>query len=238
MEPVYSVIIPTFNEATRIAGTLARVRACLPQAEILVVDGGSADRTVDLASGERTAVARTQPGRGLQCRAGAAAARGSILLFLHADSVLPGDAAQVLATFFARPRVQIGTFRLAFDDPHPFLRVSSWFTRFDSVFTRFGDQGIVVRREFYERIGGFPPWPLFEDVELLRRARRVTRVHSFPAILITSARRFRERGPVRQQARNARLLLRFLAGAKPEDLAREYRRGPPASPAQPTGTSP
>ncbi len=238
MEPKISVIIPTFNEEVGIAATLARVRTCLPQAEIVVVDGGSSDRTVDLAPGERTTVVRTRPGRGSQCRAGAAAARGSILFFLHADSVLPDDAAAVLGTFFTRPTVEIGTFRVAFDDPHPFLRVSSWFTRFDSVFTRFGDQGIVVRREFYDRIGGFPPWPLFEDVELLRRARRVTRVHSFPAILITSARRFRERGPMRQQARNARLLARFLAGAKPEELAREYRSRPQTSPVQPADRSP
>jgi rSAM/selenodomain-associated transferase 2 len=234
MEPSFSVIIPTFNEEARIAGTLERVRRGLPQAEILVVDGGSSDRTVELAVGERTAVVRAKAGRGGQCRAGAAAAGGSVLFFLHADSVLPGDAARVLAAFFARPEVQIGTFRLGFDDPHPILRVSSWFTRFDTVFTRFGDQGIVVRREFYHQIGGFPPWPLFEDVELLRRARRLTRIHSFPAVLVTSARRFRERGPLRQQASNGRLLLRFLAGASPEELAREYRPRSPSSPAPPS----
>ena len=109
---------------------------------------------------------------------------------------------------------------------HPFLRLCSWLTRFDSVFTRFGDQGIVVRRAFYTSLGGFPAWPLFEDVELLRQARRETRVWSLPAELTTSARRFRRCGPVRQQMRNGRLLVRFLLGTAPDVLAREYRCEP------------
>jgi hypothetical protein len=121
--------------------------------------------------------------------------------------------------------VRIGTFRLAFDAGGVFLRACAWLTRFDSVFTRFGDQVIVVRREFYAQLGGFPPWPLFEDVELLRRARRVARVWSLPACVTTSARRFHRHGTLRQQWRNARLLLRFLAGASPHALAAEYGCG-------------
>jgi len=107
------------------------------------------------------------------------------------------------------------------------LQKPAWFSRFDSVFTRFGDQGIVVRRPFYEQLGGFPPWPLFEDVEFLRRARRLTRGWSFPADVTTSARRFRRHGVLRQQLQNTRLLLRFLAGTSPERLAAEYRAAPP-----------
>ncbi|MBL9202301.1 MAG: hypothetical protein JNL39_17460 [Opitutaceae bacterium] len=159
----------------------------------------------------------------MQLAAGAAATQGTWLVFLHADTLLPAHAAAVLAPYFIRDDVRIGTFRLAFDDGGWFLRACAWLTRFDSVFTRFGDQAIVVRRDFYAQLGGFPPWLLFEDVELLRRARRVTRVWSFPAAVTTSARRFRHRGPLRQQWLNTRLLLRFLAGTSPETLARRYR---------------
>lgn len=218
-----SVIIPTLDESERIIATLNAVRASLPGAEVIVADGGSRDATPQLAAAAGARVVTCARGRGSQCAAGAAVACGDLLLFLHADTQLPLDAAAVLESWFARPEVQLGTFRLAFDDANLFLRTCAWFTRFDSVLTRFGDQGIVVRRTFYERLGGFPPWPLFEDVELLRRARRVTRVWSFPEAVTTSARRFRKRGALRQQLQNARMLLRFLAGASPEQLATEYR---------------
>ncbi len=222
--PVISVVIPALDEAANLAATLTRVRAALPGAELVVADGGSADATVAIALAEGARVVTSARGRGVQLAAGAAAARGELLLFLHADTLLPADAGAVLARAFAREAVRIGTFRLAFDAGGPFLRACAWLTRFDSVFTRFGDQVIAVRREFYAELGGFPAWPLFEDVEVLRRARRVTRVWSFPAHVTTSARRFRARGPLRQQWLNATLLLRFLAGTSPHTLAADYRK--------------
>ncbi|MEY2882152.1 MAG: hypothetical protein RLZZ15_4532 [Verrucomicrobiota bacterium] len=217
-----SIVVPTLNEAPRIAATLARARAALPGAEIIVADGGSTDGTPEIAAAHGAQVIACARGRGVQLAAGAAQARGELLVFLHADTLLPPEAGAVIARHFARDAVRIGTFRLAFDGGGAFLRACAWLTRFDSVFTRFGDQVIVVRREFYAEIGGFPPWPLFEDVELLRRARRVTRVWSLPASVTTSARRFHRHGVLRQQWRNARLLLRFLAGASPHALAAEY----------------
>ena len=223
--PILSVIIPTLNEDARIGRTIANVRLRLPEAEIIIADGGSIDETIRISAATGVRIVHALRGRGVQCSAGAGAATGNVLFFLHADSLLPANASEVLAAYFSRPEVLIGTFRLAFDDSHPFLRVCSWCTRFDSVFTRFGDQGIVVRRDFYTALGGFPGWPLFEDVELLRRARRETRVWSFPAEVTTSARRFRRYGPVRQQMRNGGLLLRFLLGTAPDELAREYTCG-------------
>lgn len=217
-----SVIIPALNEAAGLAATLGSVRRAIAGAEVIVVDGGSTDGTGELARQQGARVIAAERGRGRQCAAGATAARGALLLFLHADTLLPANAGDVLAREFSRADTRIGTFRLAFDHPGLFLRACAWFTRIDSVFTRFGDQGITVRREFYEQLGGFPPWPLFEDVELLRRARAITRVRSFPACVTTSARRFR-RGALRQQWLNARLLLAFLAGKSPEELARRYR---------------
>lgn len=219
----WSVIIPTLNEAARLAATITSVRTALPGAEIVVADGGSGDGTPQIATDGGAAVVASAAGRGVQLTAGAGRAKGALLFFLHADTLPPANAGAVLTEFFARSEVQLGTFRLAFDESGAFLRACAWLTRIDTVFTRFGDQGIAVRRAFFDRVGGFPPWPLFEDVELLRRARRVTRVWSFPACVTTSARRFRTRGPLRQQWLNARLLLRFLAGAPPAALATEYR---------------
>lgn len=217
-----SVVIPALNEAANLPATLVRVRAALAGAEIIVADGGSGDATVAIARAHGALTVTTPGGRGVQLSAGASAARGDLLLFLHADTLLPPNAGAILAAWFARAEVRIGCFRLAFDDGGAFLRACAWCSRIDSVFTRFGDQGIAVRREFYAELGGFPAWPLFEDVDLLRRARRVTRVWSFPACVTTSARRFRAHGPLRQQWRNVRLLLRFLAGASPHALAADY----------------
>ncbi len=218
-----SVIIPTLNEERHIASTMARVGEQFPNAEIIVADGGSTDSTVTIADSLGATVVTTSAGRGHQLCTGVKQAHGDILVFLHADTLLPPTAGDIIGQFFTRNDVQIATFRLAFDQPHWFLRLSGWFTRFDSVFTRFGDQGIVIRRKCYDSLGGFPAWPLFEDVELLRRARRVTRIWTFPAAVTTSARRFQRRGIYGQQWLNTRLLLRFLAGASPNDLARSYR---------------
>jgi uncharacterized protein len=221
-----AIIIPALNEATHIRSTLAAAQARLPAAPIVVVDGGSGDGTAALAAAAGARVIASPRGRGVQCRMGASAVAAEWLLFLHADTLLPANAAGVIARFIASPTTQIATFRLRFDTGGWLLRACGWCTRFDSVFTRFGDQGILVRRTFYEAIGGFAAWPLFEDVDLLRRARRKTKVHSLPAAVTTSARRFERRGNFRQQCLNARLLLRYLCGASPEVLAAVYRTEP------------
>lgn len=223
-----SVIIPTLNESSRVAQTLIRVRLAMPEAEIIVADGGSEDDTVAIARQLGVHTVQAPRGRGRQLAAGASLARGQLLLFLHADTILPPNAARIVTDAFADEHTWVGTFRLQFDDDSRFLRFCSWLTRFDTVFTRFGDQAIVVRKDFYQQLGGFPHWPLFEDVELLRRARRLTRVVSFPAAVTTSARRFQRGGRIRQQVRNAWLLLRFLAGVPPQRLAAEYPAEPSA----------
>lgn len=222
------VIIPALNEANGIAAAIAAVRRSLPGNSICVVDGGSADATVALARAAGADVITSERGRGVQCHAGAQRTFAEWLLFLHADTHLPDDAAPALREYLRRADAAIATFRLRFDRETPFLRACAWLTRFDSVFTRFGDQGILVRRSFYQALGGFPAWPLFEDVELLGRARRHSAVHSLPAKVTTSSRRFRAHGHLRQQLRNTALLLRFLCGASPHALARKYdqRREP------------
>jgi hypothetical protein len=229
-----SVVIPALNEARVIGQTLERVRAALPGAGIFVVDGGSTDETVGIATQWGGMIVPSPRGRGIQCHAGAMRTASEWLLFLHADTLLPVDALHTFDAFAAKPANQLGTFRLQFADGGKFLNALAWAAhRGDSVFTRFGDQGVLVRRSFYDALGGFPPWPLFEDVALFQRARKLTRVHWLPGHVVTSARRFNERGLFRQRLLNAELLLRYLGGASPFELAARYHRPSRSEPTSP-----
>lgn len=182
-----------------------------------------------LSGGDQTAATRIQRlraprGRGTQCNAGAARATGPLLLFLHDDTALPAEAPALVRDAFSDPKTQIACFRLRFDHQHWLLASYAFFSRFDSSLSSFGDQGILIRRSFFATIGGFPDWPLFEDVDLLGRARRRTRkrIKKLPAMVTTSAVRFLENGILRQQLLNAELMLRFSLGASPESLRRRY----------------
>lgn len=217
-----SVVIPTLNEAAALPATLQRVREAWPQAEIVVTDGGSEDATIAVARAVGARVVTGPGGRGGQLRRGAECSSGDWLLFLHADTLLPANASAVVGEFMQKHPTGVATFRLRFDRANWFLRVSGWFTRFDSVWTRFGDQGIVVSRPVYEGLGGMPEWPLFEDVEFLCRARRRAPIVSLDAAVVTSSRRFTRYGPVRQQLRNGWLVWRYLQGESPDRLAGKY----------------
>ena len=218
----YCVIIPALNEEAHIRACVERLRSLSPCVPITVVDGGSRDQTVQMAERAGARVIRSQPGRGVQLNSGARGSRNAILIFLHADTLLPDNSFAVLDRFFSGPQAAIGTFRLRFDDNRWFFRVCGYLTRFDSLFTRFGDQCIVVRRSLFDELGGFPEWPLFEDVDFLRRARRKTKIRSFPAEVLTSSRKFKKNGLVRQQIRNGILIVKYLLGVRAETLAKEY----------------
>lgn len=145
-------------------------------------------------------------------------------MILHDDTDLPDDAAAHLTAAFADPEVGMACFRLRFDHGHWLLRFYSLCSRIESPLTTFGDQAMVLRRSVYEAVGGFPDWPLFEDVDLARRVRRHSRVAKLPTAVTTSAVRFTANGLVRQQLFNGLLLGRFLLGASPERLACVYER--------------
>ncbi len=220
----FSVIIPTLNEERLIANCITRLRQLDPQVEIIVADGKSEDNTARVAAELGAIVVRSERGRGYQCNAGAIRASADVLLFLHVDTKLPSGVFTKLQPFFQDDKVNVGVFRLALDVKHPLLSLYARCNRFDSVLTRFGDQVIVIRTSFFYAVGGFPNWPLYEDVRLLQKVRKRTRIYLFPGTAITSARRFVENGIVRQCCRDLWYMLSYLVGVSPSQLAVKYDR--------------
>ncbi|HET8588924.1 MAG TPA: TIGR04283 family arsenosugar biosynthesis glycosyltransferase [Nakamurella sp.] len=222
-----SIVVPVLNEADRITGCLARLRHGFADCELVVVDGGSTDATVALA--ERVApVLHSAAGRAVQMNAGAARTTGEVLWFVHADTLIDPDALGQVRAALADPRVVGGGLCLRFDHRTPGLdllaRTSN--ARARRLHQIFGDQALFVRRSVFERVRGFPPWPLMEDLELSRRLHRVGRLVLLPATSTASARRFVEHGTWQMVAFMQYLKLAYFAGVSPERLARSYERGP------------
>ena len=219
----FSVVIPTYNSAKSLELTLQSVIAACADVEIIVVDGGSIDHTQQMMRQYPSVrFLATQRGRGLQLQAGAEVAQGDILIFLHADTLLDHKAFAALRFVFQNTAVKVGTFQMKFDQAHPLLAFYSYMTRYDSLWTSFGDQCVVVRHAFFKEMGGFPPWPLFEDVCFLQKARCRTKVYSFPSNVVTSAEKFLRNGIIRQQLKNGLLILQYLFGVSPTVLAKKY----------------
>ena len=215
-----SVIIPALNEAEQIGACLESVRRA-GEPEIIVVDGGSTDATVALAQPSAIIIASAR-GRATQMNAGAAIATGDVLLFLHADSRVDASAFCAIEAACHDRDVAGGTFCLRFDDDHRLLRAYAWFTHLRPLLFHYGDQGIFVRREIFDALGGFAAMPLMEDVDFLRRLSKLGKRALCGCPVTTSARRFLEHGIVRQQLLNAALVLLFRAGAPVAMLARCY----------------
>lgn len=219
-----SIIIPTLNEAAGIAASIERAWAA-GAAEVIVVDGGSADRTVEIAGASECQVASAPRGRAAQQNAGAQMATGDVLLFLHADCWLVERGGEQIAAALADERILGGAFRHRIEASGLLYRLiergDSWRVRSTGI--AYGDQGIFVRRCWFERQGGFPPVPLMEDVYLMRRLRRESRVPLLPGPVFTGARRWQQQGVLRQTLRNWTILLGERLGVPLERLARLYR---------------
>ena len=220
-----SVIIPALNEAANIAACVSSVENQKGDFEIIVVDGGSTDQTVELIR-SRALVVTSPRGRAVQMKAGARNASGDALLFLHADSCLHPDALVRLREALADSRVAGGTFTLKFDSEKLALKFYAAFTRLKFRYLHYGDQGIFVRRKTFEQLGGYKEMPLMEDIDFLSRLRRKGRVVLINLPVTTSARRFLKRGPVQQQLLNTFLVSCYLLGVKPATLSRMYGAGP------------
>jgi hypothetical protein len=218
-----SVIIPTRNEADGIARAIASARGAV-QVEIIVADGGSTDDTIAVARQAGATVISCTGGRGAQMNAGAAMARGDVLLFLHADSVLPPNYQQHVHDILAAGAT-VGAFRLSIDNAHWPLRFVAWCANLRSRWFRlpYGDQALFVSSESFLRLGGFRRWPLMEDYDFCHRARRLGRIAIAPIAVTTSDRRWRSRGIVRTTLTNWLCIIGFKLGVPIDRLAAWYR---------------
>ncbi len=222
--PRLSVVIPTLSAAEGLAATLAALE---PSDEVLIVDGGSLDRTKVLARNLGARVIETAPGRGGQLAAGAAAATADWLLFLHADTVLSARWRDIVGSHLSRPDAaeRAACFRFALDDDSPQARrLERWVALRVAAFALpYGDQGLLIHRSLYDAVGGYRPLPLMEDVDMVRRLGR-RRLTVLDACAVTSARRWRQDGWLRRSARNLLCLTLFYAGVSAERIARLYGR--------------
>jgi rSAM/selenodomain-associated transferase 2 len=216
-----SVVIPTLDEERLLPAAIASVAR--DAAEVLVVDGGSSDRTRTVAAAAGARVLEAPRGRGPQLDRGARAARGDWLLFLHADTRL--DSGWSASIVGLGGDVVGGAFRFALDTARPARRYAEWAVGLRSRWLGlpFGDQGLFCRRQAYAATGGFPHEPLFEDVAFVLRLRRLGPTVLLPGRAVTSPRRWHADGPGFTTLRNNALLLMFLAGVPPTRLARLYR---------------
>ena len=221
-----SIIVPALDEAEALAGSLAPLQALRAQGhEIIVVDGGSRDATLAVARAAADLTFAAVPGRASQMNAGAHAATGDVLLFLHADSWLPADAANAVAGAFDRG-ARWGRFDVIIRGRPRVLKLVAWMMNVRSLLTGIatGDQGIFVERALFFRVGGFAPIPLMEDVALSKSLKRSAgRPACLRARIATSGRRWEARGPWRTIVSMWRLRLAYALGADPARLARRYR---------------
>ena len=222
--PQVSIIVPVLEEAHTIAAAL---RALVPArrcgAEVIVVDGGSRDGTLSRAAPLADRAFQAPRGRAAQMNAGAAAARGDILVFLHADTILPPNAIRAVAAALSDVRVW-GRFDVAISSSHPLLMVVAMLmnlrSRWSGIAT--GDQAIFMRRSAFEAAGGFPAIPLMEDVAISRALKRQSPPAALRDRVVTSGRRWEQHGILRTIFLMWRLRLAYALGADPRRLARHY----------------
>ena len=221
-----SVIVPVWNDACCLENLLNWLAAEPGILEIIVVDAGSSDHTTEVASSfPGVRLISSARWRGRQMNAGASAASADVLLFLHSDTIPPRGSIAGLPDLLMTRQADFGAFRVRFDPPVFLPQAFAWLTRFAFSWTCFGDQGIFVRREFFQKTGGFPEIALVEDIRWLRTAAKIGRMTRSPHTVVTSARRFVETGTLRQLWRNGSILVLDRLDRDPAVLADIYRGG-------------
>jgi uncharacterized protein len=221
-----SVIIPALNEAPSIARTIQSAAVGNPL-EIIVVDGGSSDETVQRAVEAGATVVSSGAGRGRQMNAGASRATGSVLLFLHADTLLPRNYLSMTGHCLADPKVSAGAFRFTTAERFAGRSLVQWATNLRSRWLQmpYGDQALFLRRATFEELGGFVDLPILEDYELVRRLRHRGKVKTLSEPAVTSGRRWRRLGALRTTWINQRVTMGYRLGVPIEKLAKLYRGG-------------
>ena len=225
MSPRLSIIVPTLDESATLAATLARLSAMRARgAEVIVADGGSRDDTRAIAAGLADRVLEAPRGRASQLNAGARAASGTVLLFLHADTQLPEDADRLVLEGLAASRRAWGRFDVRIAGGPPMLAVVAAFMNVRSRLTGIatGDQAIFVKRNAFEDVGRFPAIALMEDIAITTSLRRITPPLCIRSRATTSGRRWEKRGTFATIVLMWRLRLAYFLGADPAALAKRY----------------
>ncbi len=227
-----SVIIPVLNEGAHVERLLRDLPEKCPRAEVIVVDGGSTDGTLQVV--ERFPFARpvvSQRGRARQMNTGAQEAQAEILLFVHADTVLPYGASEAIRDAMADPRTVGGRFDINLESPRLALQVIAFFMNLRSRLTRIstGDQAIFVRQKIFAEMGGYPNIPLMEDVEFTKRLKRRGRIACLPLPVTASVRKWEQEGVVRTVVLMWTVRLLYFFGMSPSRLHRFYYGHPPAT---------
>lgn len=219
-----SIIIPTLNEGVNIVKTL-ECTARSPNVEVIVVDGGSKDGTVELAKSWGAVLLTSSPNRALQMNAGAYIAKGKILLFLHADTLLPKEFHSHIKRIINTPGAVAGAFRLRIDaESHGFRLIeelANWRTSFFQM--AYGDQGIFLKAKTFHEIKSFPQIAIMEDFNLIRQLRKRGNIMLAPASVITSARRWEKLGIIKTTLINKAVVSAYWMGIKPSYIAKWYQ---------------
>jgi uncharacterized protein len=222
--PSLSVVIPALNEADQLPITLSNLNRT-PGIEIIVVDGGSTDETLVAARAAGVRTLAAHPPRSIQMNAGAALAVGDILLFLHADTRLPGDFVKQVRQALSATSVAAGAFHLSIDGSliglRAIERVANWRSRLLQM--PYGDQALFMPRDLFWELGGYPPIPIMEDFELVRRLKRQGRIALAPGRALTSNRRWQRLGALKTWLINQAIIAAYYKGVPPQRLAVWYR---------------
>jgi rSAM/selenodomain-associated transferase 2 len=220
-----SVIIPTLNEAEVIEPTIFNLKK-YPHTEIIVVDGGSRDQTVDFARSMGARVLTSAPSKAAQMNVGAAQASADVLLFLHADTRLPPGFENSVLAVMARQDICAGAFSLGIASEASGLRfierVANWRSRFFQM--PYGDQALFVTRKLFHEIGGYPDYPIMEDFEFVRRLKKKGKITILPESVQTSPRRWLNLGILKTWLLNQLIVVAYYLGISPQRLSRWYNR--------------
>jgi rSAM/selenodomain-associated transferase 2 len=222
-----SIIIPTYNEADQIAGTIGKLQniTAHDDVEIIVSDGGSTDQTMQLAKDSGAIVSTSQKkGRAAQMNAGAAISKGDMLYFLHADT-LPPESFLTDIIKAADQGYDAGCFMLSFNYSHWFLKANCWFTRFDMTAVHFGDQSLFVTKVAFEHTNGFCEQNIvLEDQELIKRLRKIVRFKVIKKAVTTSARKYLENGIYKTQGIFFFIYFLYRIGFSQQKLVSTYKK--------------